>query len=399
MIQRANYIRTLGALFVFGSISAPMLASDASPALSFARPAAQWTEAIPLGNGRIGAMDFGGVEEDRFQINESTLWGGGPHDYVKRGAADHLDEVRSLIFQGKITEAEKVSDTMMGAPKLLMPYQPFCNLRLHFSKGEAPSAYHRGLDLTSAVASTDYIIGGVSFHRESFVSFPDQVLVVHVTASKPGQLTVTVGMDSPQPGTQVSSAADGTMQLTGQIQPRQNSPRSWTGSWDEPGLRFAAGLKVLTEGGSVQSVGDHLEIANANAITLVFTNATSFRNYHDISGDPVSAVRRTLDQALKKSYTELREGHIADFRALFSRVQLQLGPASSNASDQTTMSAFATLPKRMTQVCWHSTSNLAAICSFRRHGRAGKRQICRASGTIRCCRRGAANGQRTSISR
>ena len=336
MIRRATYIQTLGALIVFGSISAPMLASDASPALSFARPAAKWTEAIPLGNGRIGAMDFGGVEDERFQINESTLWGGGPHDYVEPGAADHLDEIRSLIFQGKISEAEKLSDTMMGSPKLLMPYQPFCDLRLHFSKGEAPSAYHRGLDMTSAVASTDYTVGGVSFHRESFVSFPDQALVVRMTASKPGQLTLTVGMDSPQPGTQVSSAADGTMQLTGQIQPRQNSPRSWTGSWDEPGLRFAAGLKVWTEGGSVQSVGDHLEIANANAVTLVFTNATSFRNYHDISGDPVSAVRSTLDQALKKSYDELRERHIADFRALFSRVQLQLGPAHSNSSDQPT---------------------------------------------------------------
>ena len=336
MIRMADYIRTLGALFVFGSISAPVLASDASPTLSFARPAAKWTEAIPMGNGRIGAMDFGGVEDERFQINESTLWGGGPHDYIKPGAADHLDEVRSLIFQGKITEAEKLSDTMMGSPKLLMPYQPFCDLRLHFPKGQALSSYHRGLDMASALANTDYTVGGVSFHRESFVSFPDQALVVRMTASKPGQLTLTVAMDSPQPGTQVSSAADGTMQLTGQIQPRQNSPRSWTGSWDEPGLRFAAGLKVRTEGGSVQSVGDRLEIANANAVTLIFTNATSFRNYKHISGDPVTAVRSTLDQALKKSYTELREGHIADFRALFARVQLQLGPADLKASDQPT---------------------------------------------------------------
>jgi alpha-L-fucosidase 2 len=336
MIRKAAYTRTLGALIVFGSLSVPVLASAASPALSFAHPAAKWTEAIPLGNGRIGAMDFGGVEDERFQVNETTLWGGYPNDYVKQDAAGHLDEVRSLIFQGKITEAEKAADALMGSPKLLMPYEPFCDLRLHFPKSDALSAYHRGLDLTTAVANTDYTVGGVSFHRESFVSFPDQALVIRMTASTPGQLTFTLGMDSPQPGTQVSTAAGGILQLTGQIQPRQNSPRSWTGSWDQPGVSFAARLKVLTDGGMVQSVGDHLEIVGANAVTLVFTNATSFRNYRDISGDPVSAVRNTLDRAVKKSYTQLLGDHIADFRTLFSRVQLQLGSAKSQHSDQPT---------------------------------------------------------------
>ena len=336
MVPTTAYIRAIVAMLITGVIIAPAFAADAAPALSFSRPAAKWTEAIPLGNGRIGAMDFGGVEDERFQINETTLWGGVPHDYVAPGAAGHLDEVRSLIFQGKIAEAEKLSDTMMGTPRLLMPYQPFCDLRLHFPKAEVPTAYHRGLDMTTAVASTDYTAGGISFHRESFVSFPDQVLVVRMTANRPGQLTFTTSLDSPQPGTQVSSAADGTMQLTGQIQPRQNSPRTWTGSWNEPGLHFAARLKVLAEGGTVQSVGDHLEIAGANAVTLVFTNATSFRNYRDISADPVGAVRNTLDQALRKPYVQLRADHAADFRALFSRVQLQLGPAQSQHSDQPT---------------------------------------------------------------
>ncbi len=336
MTVLSAYVRAIIAALVAGGVAMPGFAADSAPALSFSRPAAKWTEAIPLGNGRLGAMDFGGVEDERFQINETTLWGGVPHNYTAPGAADHLDEVRRLIFQGKLTEAEKLAETMMGSPRLLMPYQPFCDLRLRFPKGGAPSAYHRGLDMTTAVASTDYIQGNVSFHRESFVSFPDQVLVVHMTASRPGQLTFSTSLDSPQPGTEVSTTDSSSIHLAGQIQPRQNSPRTWTGSWSEPGLRFAAGLKVLAEGGSVKSVGDHLEIAGADTVTLVFSNATSFRSYRDISGDPAAAVRKTLEHALSKPYAQLRAAHEADFGALFSRVQLRLGPGPSEPLNQST---------------------------------------------------------------
>ena len=289
LLKFANCLLLTGGIF-----SGLARAEDVAPHLHFARPAAKWTEAIPLGNGRIGAMDFGGVEDERYQINESTLWGGTPHDYDNPDAAKHLDEVRSLIFQGKVAEAEKLADSMMGKPKLLMPYQPFCDLHLHFAGQHAPRAYQRGLDLTTAAATTEYTVEGVSFRRESFISFPDQVLVVHMSASQPGRLTFSIALDSPQPGTHVSSGEDGTLKLSGQIQPRQNPPSSWTGSWDQAGLRFAAKLKVLTDGGSIKNSGDHLEVSGANAVTLVFSNATSFRNYRDISGDPVSAAQGYL---------------------------------------------------------------------------------------------------------
>ena len=331
-------------LFAAGMLSAAARAADPPPRLSFTRPAAKWTEAIPLGNGRLGAMDFGGVEDERYQINESTLWGGAPHDYDNPDAAQHLDEVRSLIFAGKVAEAEKLADTMMGKPKLLMPYQPFCDLRLHFAgfAGQAgPTAYLRGLDLTTATSDTEYTLGTVRFQRESFVSFPDQVLVVHMTASAPGQLTFSVAIDSPQPGTHVSSGEDATIELAGQIQPRQNPPFSWTGSWDQPGERFAARLKVRAEGGTVHSVGDHLEVSGANTVTLIFSNATSFRNYRDISGDPVSAAQGYLDRALKKSYAQLKEDHTADFSGIFSRVSLQLGDSHSDQPTDERIQHFA----------------------------------------------------------
>ena len=239
---------------------------------------------------------------------------------------NHLDEVRKLIFEDKVSEAEQLASSMMGNPKLLMPYQPFCDLRLHFSGDPQATEYHRDLNLENAISDTAYKIGDVSFLRESFVSYPDQVLVIRLTASKPGQLTFSVGMDSPQTGTTVTSGEDGSLHLVGQIQPRQNKPSSWTGSWDQPETRFAAALKVLVDGGSVHNSGDHLDISGANSVTILFSNATSFKDFRDIGGDPVALAQGCLDKAVQKSYAQLRRDHIADYARLFSRVRLQLGP-------------------------------------------------------------------------
>lgn len=307
-------------------------ASESNLKLTYSRPATKWTEALPLGNGRIGAMVFGGTEDERLQINESTLWGGGPHDYTNPDAYSHLAEIRNLIFAGKVGEAEKLSADIMGNPKLLMPYQPFCDLRLHFSGHEQAIDYHRELHLDDATAETTYKVGAVTFRREVFISYPDQALVVRITADQSHQLTFSVGLDSPQTGTKVESTADDALQLTGQIQPRQNPPFSWTGSWDQPGLRFAAVLKVLPQGGSVHAANGHLEISNANSVTIIFSNATSFKNYHDISGDALSIAQGYVQRASKRSYESLRKRHVDDFQQLFSRVQLQLGEDHSTES-------------------------------------------------------------------
>jgi alpha-L-fucosidase 2 len=227
--------------------------------LIYDKPAAKWTEALPLGNGRIGAMDFGGVEEERLQINEDTLWGGGPHDYVNPDANAHLPQIQQLIFAGKVDEAQELSASLMSEPRVLMPYQPFCDIRLHFSGGRPMSDYHCQLDLQQALAQTDYSAASTTYNREVFVSYPDQVLVVRLSASRPGQIAFSISMDSPQPGVHVESTSNDTLQLTGQIQPRQNPPTSWIGSWNTAGLRFAAVLKVSTEGGLINSAGDHLD--------------------------------------------------------------------------------------------------------------------------------------------
>ena len=168
-------------------------ASESEFKLTYDRPASKWTEALPLGNGRIGAIVFGGTEDERLQINEDTLWGGGPHNYTNPQAYAHLEEIRQLIFAGKVDEAEKLSAALMGHPKVLMPYQPFCDVRLHFPGHDQAAQYRRELHLDDAIAEISYSAGSARFRREVFVSYPDQVLVVRITASQPGQVTFSLG--------------------------------------------------------------------------------------------------------------------------------------------------------------------------------------------------------------
>ena len=316
-------------------------AAESDFVLRFDKPATKWTEALPLGNGRIGAMVFGGTEDERLQINEGTLWGGGPHDYTNPEAYSHLAEIRKLIFEGKVDEAEELSRDVMGKPPVLMPYQPFCDVRLHFPGHAQATEYRRELHLADAIAETTYSVGSVKFRREVFVSYPDQVLVVRITANEPRQLSFGVRLDSPQTGTRIESTANDALQLTGQIQPRQNPARSWTGSWDQPGMKFAAVMKVLAEGGSVRNAPQGLEITGANSVTILLSNATSFRNYRDIGGDAPAAVQGYLQPALKQPYDRLRQRHVDDFRRLFSRVQLHLADLHSDKPTDQRINSFA----------------------------------------------------------
>ncbi|MBU6297891.1 MAG: glycoside hydrolase N-terminal domain-containing protein, partial [Alphaproteobacteria bacterium] len=316
------------------ALAMPMLGQAAAASdelvLWYDRPAAQWTEALPLGNGRIGAMVFGGTSDERIQINETTLWGGEPHDYVDPHAGKHLARLRELIFSGRIDEAEELSAKMMGRPPVLLPYQPFCDLRLQFEQPGDAGDYKRSLVLDDATATASYRSGGVRFRREVFVSRPDQVMVVRLTADQAGKQNLSIALDSPQPGAVGAATAADTLQLTGRIQPRQNPPYSWIASWTEPGLRYAAVLKVLTEGGTVVQENGRLRVRDADAVTIVFSNATGFRNYRDIGGDALGRARGFTDAASRKSYDQLRLAHLEDFRNLFRRVHLQLGPNVSS---------------------------------------------------------------------
>lgn len=319
----------VAALFIVPTVQAGKLA------LTYDKPAAQWTEALPLGNGLLGAMVFGGLADERVQINEGTLWGGQPHEYTNPNAAAKLIELRQLIFSGKVKEAEALSAAVMGNPRTLMPFQPFADLRLHFVGHDAASDYRRELRLDDAINTVSYRLGDARFRRETFVSYPDRVIVMHLTADRPGRLNFTITLDSPQPGSHTALVSRNALELTGQIEPRVNPDSSWTASWSKPGLHYAGRLAVKAEGGEVRQVGDHLDVRGANSVTLLFSGATSFRTYQDVGGYAEARVRAMMAKAIRHSFTDLRRAHIADYRALFERVRLRLGSANLDEAAST----------------------------------------------------------------
>ena len=296
--------------------------------LWYRQPAAQWTEALPLGNGRLGAMVFGGPVEDRIQINEATLWGGGVHDYVNPQAHERLARLRALIFAGRVAEAETLSGEMMGLPALLMPYQPFCDLRLTMEGVAAATNYRRSLSLDEAVAAVTFDSNGTQFRREVIVSHPDQVLAVRLTADRGGKQNVSIGLDSPQPNAVAEALGSNGLRLTGQIQPRDNPAGSWSGSWKQAGLRYAAAVQVSADGGSVTLENGAIKVRDADAVVILFSGATSFRSYKDIGGDALRLALASLNRAAEKSYEVLRARHIADHQEIFRRVDLNLGPGT-----------------------------------------------------------------------
>jgi alpha-L-fucosidase 2 len=370
-MPRERWHLGVGVALTLVVVSASQIKAAAPPpgfTLTYDQPATRWTEALPIGNGRLGAMVFGGTEDERLQVNEGTLWGGRPRDYTNPDASAHLDEIRRLIFAGKVDEAEKLAEAVMGRPKLLMPYQPFCDLRMHFPGHGHVTAYRRELRLDDATVETRYTVGTTEFRREVFASFPAQVLVLRLTASRPGQLEFSVGIDSPQQGTRTESTAHDTLQLTGQVQPRQNPARSWTGSWDEPGLRFAAVLQVLTEGGSVRGDGDRLAISGANSVTIVLSGATSFRTYRDIGGDALARAREILTRAFAQPYNRLRQAHADDFGGLFSRVQLWLGEDRSTETTDRRIKRFAETEEPSLLALYHAFGRYLLISASRPGG-------------------------------
>jgi len=324
------------------ALAAAVAHADPGPmVLWYAKPAGKWVEALPIGNGRLGAMVFGGAAAERIQFNDDTLWVGRPHDYAHEGAAKHLAEVRKLLFEGKQREAEQLAGQhMMSVPLRQMPYQPFGDLKLSFPGHDAATDYRRELDIDQAVASVSYKVGGVTFHREVLSSFPGQVIVVRITADKPGQVSFAAALASPHAGTTTKAADKALLVMRGQVKPhnyQEEKPQA------PLALGFEAQLRLLAEGGEVAAADGGLEVKGADAATLLLAAATSHRSYQDISADPAARCAEALKAASGKSYDALRQAHVADHQALFRRVVLDLGTtdAARLPTDQR-IQAFAT---------------------------------------------------------
>lgn len=296
--------------------------------LWYRRPATVWTEALPVGNGRLGAMVFGRTVEERVQFNESTLWIGEPHDYSRPGAARHLPELRRLLFAGKQKEAEDLAmREFMSVPLRQMPYQPFADVRLTFPGHEPVTNYRRELSLDEAVVRVSYETGGVTFRREVFASAPGQVLVIRLTASQPGALNFRATFTCPHSNATLSAVSATRLALRGRL--KDHDDRNQV-KFANP-LRFEAQLEAQSGGGSVKVSDQGIEVKDATTATLLLAAATSFKNFQDVSGNPTTACKDTLKRAAGKPFDKLRQAHVADHRRLFHRVALDLGTSTGTS--------------------------------------------------------------------
>ncbi|MEJ2078431.1 MAG: DUF1593 domain-containing protein [Acidobacteriota bacterium] len=299
----------------------------------YRQPATQWLQGMPLGNGMIGAMVFGGVPQERIALNESSFWSGRPHDYDDPNAFKYFAQIRDLVFADKFQEAEQlVNEHFYGIPKSQEAFQPIGDLLLSFADTNVTD-YRRELDMETGVATVSYRQGDAVIKRQVFVSWPDRVLVVRISADQPGRVSVGARFRGPYLETMVADRD--RLVMTG----------AWKGPFSAPatgmdgliartkgkGLRYEAALTARREGGRSEASASALSIQNADAVTLVLAVATSFVNYHDIGGDPAARCREVLEAAADKDFSALYRRHVDDFRGLMGRVHLNLGDAAGNS--------------------------------------------------------------------
>ena len=308
--------------------------------LWYDKPAARWADALPVGNGRLGAMVFGGGADGTFakeflQVNEDTLWSGKPQDGNNRDASQYLPAIRKAVLeQGDYHQADSLCHKMQGL--FAEAYQPLANVAIEFQHVGEPEQYRRELNLDTACAHTTYSIGGMKFESLAFISAPDHVLVYRATASLAGKLDCEITLSGPL---QKSVSGSGTHQLVlkgkapshvaGAGHPDSENPVKYSDIPGE-GMYFAAVVRVQADGGAAAIEGDRIQIRGANAFTLLLTAGTGYRGYTLVPDTPVDDIVREalrgMDAAAVKSFDELSARQVRDHQALFRRVSLRLGP-------------------------------------------------------------------------
>ena len=306
-----------------------MAQQEQSLKLQYDKPASEWNEALPIGNGRLGAMVFGVPGKEQLQLNEETIWAGEPGNNVPKNTYDNIVKIRQLLHEGKAVEAQALSNATFPrqVPADLdygMPYQTFGSLWLDFPGHEQFSDFQRELDIQDAVARTAYTVDGVRYQREVFASFTDDVIIVHLTASKKGALSFSVGLSSPQKLHQVA--------LEGQ----DLSLSGTSGSVDakQGKIQFKGSVHPVLKGGQLLSTKDQLHIQDADEVWLYVAIGTNFKKYNDLSGNPATRVAQTLNKALKVDYKQALAQHTAKYQHFFNRVSLDLGRTAQ--ADKTT---------------------------------------------------------------
>ncbi|MFA4869361.1 MAG: glycoside hydrolase family 95 protein [Pedobacter sp.] len=295
--------------------------------LWYNQPSKSWTDALPLGNGRLGAMVYGIPQSDTIQVNEDTFWSGSPYQNINPNAKIKLKEIQQLIDQGNYIEAQKLSLANIIADRKItshgQTYQSIGNLVLTFSDHANYTKYYRELDLNTAVATTRYTVNGVEYKRETFTSLPDQLIIIRITANKNSSISFNTSFVGPlkknmvQTISIVPTQGDNVMIVTGKCarEKEENIPNL---------LNFNGRVKVVNDGGSITTTANSIGVTNATAVTIYVSVATNFENYKNISGNAEEKSKSYLDK-FSKSYEKAKSDHVAAYQKQFQRVQLNLG--------------------------------------------------------------------------
>ena len=330
---------TIALLFITQIVSAQTTV-DPNLKLWYSKPASIWEEALPLGNAKTGAMVFGGIAKERFQLNDNTLWSGYPNPGNTVGGPAIVEDVRKQVFEGNYDSAATAWRKMHGPYSAR--YLTMADLWIENKLSDTvPASYYRDLNISNATATVKYKINGVNYQRETFISHPDKIMIIRITADKKSMISFTTSLTS-KLKFQTAAVASNYLVLKGKapmfVANREAEPQQII--YDETeGMNFEVHVKVVAEGGTTRKENGQLVVSNANAVTIYLSTATSFNGFNKSPGkegkDPSIEAKANLNKALQKSYTQLKAAHIKDYQALFNRVQLNLGTNTAKLKQPT----------------------------------------------------------------
>ncbi|WP_281297009.1 glycoside hydrolase family 95 protein [Flavobacterium limnophilum] len=322
MLRKIIFLLLLACLTA--SFTVPKIKKNNLQKLWYTNPAERWEEALPIGNGRLGAMVFGSPELEHLQLNEETVWAGEPGNNIPKGFSEILPQVRKLIFEEKYKEAEllamsKVPRQAPAGNNYGMPFQTVGDLWINFPALKNVDNYYRELDLQNAISSVTFEKDGTRYKREYFASAIDQVIVVRLTASKKGKISFDLKASSPHTTHQLQ-VEDNQLVLSGKGESVDNK---------EGKIEFNARFFPVIDGGKLVKTDASLQVSNADSAIILISIATNFKNYKDLSGNAKEIAEGYLSKAKNKSYNLIKREHVADYQKYFNRVSLDLGVTNS----------------------------------------------------------------------